>query len=176
MATYNLSTRGRIADLMLGLRVKTTDGILQAAAFNHGGTGETALFNFYGRIAVKQLFIELTSAADANATVVKFRAQFTTPVIAAADMSGASGSIANFAAHRRIVWVGGAVATAAVLTASAGITDVEAAGKMHILGGEGTVGMIKMHAGTATQAGTIAATGYLYYLPMSDGAYAEAAL
>ena len=179
MPSYNLSTRGRIADLGLGLRVETTAGILGTAEFTDAAT--TDLFNIYGRIAVKQLFIELTSAADANVTTVKFRAEFTTPVIASADITGASASIANLAAYRRIVWVGGVVATGAVLTASAGITDVEAAGKMHILGGVSgtgvlTVGKIQMTAAAATQAGTIAAAAYLYYLPMSQGAYAAAAL
>jgi len=79
------------------------------------------------------------------------------------------------------VWVGGAVATAAVLTASAGINDVEAAGKLHILGGEtaagaNTVGTIGMLASTASQAGTITATAHLFYIGLSDGAYAEALL
>jgi hypothetical protein len=178
MPSYNLSTRGRIADLGLGLHVQT--GALGVAQFNHS-TGEADLFNIYGRIALLQLFVELTSAADANATVCKFRAEFTTPVIASADLSGASASIASLAAYRRIVWVGGAVATATVLTASAGITDVEAAGKIHILGGVSsagvlTVGKIQLHSGTATQAGTIAATAHMYYLPMCKGAYASAIL
>ena len=178
MPSYNLSTRGRIADLGLGLHVQT--GALGVAQFNHS-TGEADLFNIYGRIALLQLFVELTSAADSNATVCKFRAEFTTPVIASADLSGASDSIGSKAAYTRIVWVGGAVATATILTATAGITDVEAAGKMHILGGVSatgalTVGKIQLHSGVATQAGTIAATAHMYYLPMCKGAYAEAIL
>jgi len=179
MVNYNKSTRQRVADIDLGLHVETTGGILVAANFT--STAQTELFTIVGRIAVKQLFIELTAAADANATVVKFNATFTTPVIAVADLCGNSGSIANLAAYRRIVWVGGAVATLAVLTASAGISDVEAASKKHILGGVSsagvlTVGSIGMLASTATQAATIAATAHLFYVPMSEGAYAAAAL
>jgi len=161
------------------MHVKTTDSVLTKTHFT--ATTQTELFTIVGCIAVKMLYIELTSAADANATVVKYRATFTTPVIAVADMCGNSGSIANLAAHRKIVWVGGAVATAAVLTASAGINDVEAAGKLHILGGEtaagaNTVGTIGMLASTASQAGTITATAHLFYIGLSDGAYAEALL
>jgi len=161
------------------MHVKTTDSVLTKTHFT--ATTQTELFTIVGCIAVKMLYIELTSAADANATVVKYRATFTTPGIAVADMCGNSGSIANLAAHRKIVWVGGAVATAAVLTASAGINDVEAAGKLHILGGEtaagaNTVGTIGMLASTASQAGTITATAHLFYIGLSDGAYAEALL
>jgi len=161
------------------MHVKTTDSVLTKTHFT--ATTQTELFTIVGCIAVKMLYIELTSAADANATVVKYRATFTTPGIAVADMCGNSGSIANLAAHRKIVWVGGAVDTAAVLTASAGINDVEAAGKLHILGGEtaagaNTVGTIGMLASTASQAGTITATAHLFYIGLSDGAYAEALL
>ena len=177
MANYAPSTRARIADLIMGMHVKTTDGVLVAANFT--ATAQTELFTIVGRIGVLQLFIELTAAADANATVVQFNTTFTTPVIALNSMCGDSGSIASLGAHTRITWVGGVVATAAVLTDSAGLTDVEGAGKLHILGGEtaagaNTVGTIGMLASTATQAATISATGHLFYIPMSEGAYASA--
>ena len=176
---YNQSTRDVIRDLTIGMHVKTTDAVLVAANFTD--TAQTELFNIIGAIAVKMLYIEITAAADANATVVKFNATFTTPVIAAADICGNSASIATLAAHSKIVWVGGVVATAAIITASAGITDVEGAGKLHILGGEtaagaNTVGTIGMLASTATQAATISATAHLFYIGLSAGAYAEAIL
>jgi len=177
MANYAPSTRARIADLITGMHVKTTDGGLAAAEFTD--TAQTELFNIVGRIAVKQLFIEITSAADANATQVLFNCTFTTPTIAVNAMGAKCASIASVGAHTRIVWVGGAVATAHVITDSAGLTDVEGAGKIHILGGEtaagaNTVGTIGMLADDATQAGTISATAHLFYYPMSEGAYAEA--
>lgn len=179
MGNYAPSTRARIADLIIGMHVKTTDGILLAANFT--ATAQTELFTIVGRIGVKMLFIELTAAADANATVVQFNTTFTTPAIALNSMCADSASIAALPAHGRIVWVGGAVATAAVITDSAGLTDVEAAGKYHILGGEtaagaNTAGTIGMLASTATQAATISATAHLYYIPLSAGAYAEALL
>jgi len=177
---YAPSTRARIADLITGMHVKTTDGGLVAANFT--ATAQTELFNIYGRIMVLQLFIEITAAADANATVVAFNTTFTTPVIALNGMCANSGSIASVGAHTRIMWIGGVVATAAIITDSAGLTDVVASGlggNPHILGGEtaagaNTVGTIGMLASTATQAATISATAHLYYIPMSNGAYAEA--
>jgi len=179
MANYAPSTRARIADLIVGMHVKTTDGGLVAANFTTGGT-DTDLFTIVGRIAVMQLFVELTAAADANATQVAFYTTFTTPVIAQNLMCAKCASIASLGAHARITFVGGAVATAAVITDSAGLTDVETAGKIHILGGEttagaNTVGVIGMQASDATQAGSIKATAHLFYVPMSKGAYAEAA-
>jgi hypothetical protein len=180
MANYAPSTRARIADLVLGMHVKTTDAILAAANFTTGGTN-TTMFNVYGRIGIRQLFIELTAAADVNATQVAFYCTFTTPTIALNLMGAKCASIASLGAHGRIVHVGGAVATAAIITDSAGLTDVDMAGKMTIIGGEtaaggNTVGVIGMQASDATQAGTITATGHIWYVPMSDGAYVQAAL
>lgn len=177
MANYAPSTRMRIADLIMGMHVKTTDGGLSTTEFTN--TTQTELFNIVGRIGVMQLFIELTAAADANATTVAFNCTFTTPVIAVNEMQADCGSIANLGAHTRIVFVGGAVATALIITDTAGLTDVEAAGKIHILGGEtaagaNTVGTIGMLTAGATQAGTITGTAHLFYIPMSEGAYAEA--
>lgn len=177
---YNQSTRDVVCDLVLGMHVKTTDGVLVAANFATGGV-ITNLFTIVGRIAVRQLFIELTTAADNNITQVQFTTTFTTPVIAANAMCAKCASIASLGAYGRIVFVGGAVATAAIITDSAGLTDVEAAGKMHILGGESaagvnTAGVISMVSSDASQAATITATAHLYYVGMSDGAYAEALL
>jgi len=176
---YNESTRQRIADMILGLHVETTAGVLVAANFT--ATAQTELFNITGRIAIKQLCIELTSAAAAEATVVAFNCTFTTPVIALNAMSGNSAAITSLGAYGRITFIGGAVASLPIITDSAGLTDVETAGKMHILGGVSsagvlTVGTIGMLASTVTQTATIAATAHLFYVPMCPGAYASAAL
>lgn len=174
---YAPSTRARIADLIVGMHVKTIDGGLNTTEFTSGT--QTELFTIVGRIGVKQLFIELTAAADSNVTTVAFNCTFTTPTIAVNEMQADCASIASAAAHTRITFVGGAVATANVITDSAGLTDVESAGKMHILGGEtaagaNTVGTIGMLTAGATQAGSITATAHLFYIPLSVGAYAEA--
>lgn len=179
MANYAPSTRARIADLITGMHVKTTDGVLAAAHFTD--TVQTELFTIVGRIAVVQLFVELTAAADANITTVAFNCTFTTPAISVNEMQADCGSIASLVAHTRITFVGGAVATALIITDTAGLTDVESAGKIHILGGEtaagaNTAGSIGMLIAGATQAATITATAHLFYYPMSAGAYAEALL
>lgn len=176
---YSPSTQSRIADLILGLHVETTGGVLVAAHFTNAA--QTELFNIYGRIAVMQLFVELTAAADANLTQVQFNCRFTTPVIVVNALGAKCASIAALGAYGRIIHVAGAVAAAAAITDSAGYSDVDTAGRKSILGGVSaagvaTIGVIGMLVSDATQAATIAATGHLFYVPMSEGAYAEAAL
>jgi len=181
MANYAPSTRARIADLIVGMHVKTTDAILTLTHFHD--TTQTELFNIVGRVGITQLFIELTAAADTNATQVVINATFTTPTITINPLCTKCTSIANLLAHQRIVVIG-AVGSAASLTDGPGVTDVNMAGlagNMIILGGEtaagvNTVGTIGMVGDDANQAGTITATGHVYYYPMSKGAYIEAAL
>lgn len=177
---YNESTRQRVADIIMGLHVETTAGVLVAANFTTGGTN-TSLFNIYGRIAVMQLFVELTSAADANLTQVLFYTTFTTPVIALNAMGVKCASIAALGAYGRIISVAGAVGSTTAISDSAGLTDLDSAGRKQILGGVSsagvlTAGVIGMQASDATQAATIAATGHIYYTPMCPGAYVTAAL
>jgi hypothetical protein len=176
---YNESTRQRIADLILGMHIKTTGGALVAAHFTDAA--QTELFNIYGRIAVMQLFVELTAAADGNLTQVQFNVTFTTPVIGVNALGAKCASIASLGAYGRIIHVAGAVAAAAAITDSAGYSDVDTAGRKSIFGGVSaagvlTIGSIGMLISDATQAATIAATAHLYYVPMCPGAYAEAAL
>jgi len=134
MANYAPSTRARIADLIVGMHVKTTDAVLTATHFTD--TTQTELFDIVGRIGLTQLFIELTAAADVNATQVVFNATFTTPAIAVNALGTKCTSIASLVAHQRITWIG-AVGSAHSLTDGPGVTDVTAtglAGNMAILG------------------------------------------
>lgn len=169
----------RVSEMVVGFHTKTTDAVLVATNFTDAA--QTELFNIFGRIGITNLFIELTAAADANLTQVQFNCTFTTPVIAVNAMGAKCASIASLGAHGRITHVGGAVATAAVITDSAGLTDVEMAGKMHIVGGEtaagaSTVGSIGMLVSDATQAATISATAHIYWVALSEGAYVTAAV
>lgn len=170
MANYNLSTRERVADLVAGLRVET--GTLAGATYINHGTGSIDLFTMIGRILLLQYYLEVTTVFGAQAAVVKMQAAFTTPAHAASDLSSASGSVSGLAAGRRIVWVGGAVATATVLTADEGISDVICVSP-HILGGEGFIGTLGIHTGTATLASG-ACKAFVHYVPLSAGAYVEA--
>jgi hypothetical protein len=171
MANYNLSARSRIADLVAGMRVET--GTLAAATYldHTTASGVQPLYTVVGRIMLLQLYLEVTSVLNADAAVVKFQAAFTTPVHAASDLSGASASVSGLAAGRRIVWIGGVVATATVITADEGISDVICVNPQ-IIGGHGFIGTIGMHTGTATVASG-AVKGSLNYVPLSDGAYVQ---
>jgi hypothetical protein len=129
------------------------------------------LFNVYGRIILKHLFIEAITVFGAGASVIRFSYESTTPVIAVQDICGACVSVAALPRGGRVVWIGGAVATAAVITVAAtgGVSDVIAERGQYI-GLQDGVGVIGMFTETATLAsGT--AQAVLCYSPLSDGAY-----
>lgn len=172
---YNPSTIARIGDMVGGIHVKT--GSLANSTYLLGASNtQTELFNVYGRIAVLHLYAEVVSAACSNnLTQVAFNCTFTTPSIAVNAMCAKCASIAQLGVGGRIVWVGGAVATAAVITDSPGLSDVTPAGKLHYVGGEGFVGTIGMLATDADQS-TGSIKVHLHYVPLSDGAYASAKL
>lgn len=168
MANYAPSTRARISDLINGMRVETpitlaTDKLIQA---------QEEIFNVYGEIRVHGLWFEVTTALSATATTMQFNATFTTPAIAVQPMCAASGSLSGVAAGIKVKSVGGAVATAAVITATAGISDIEPAAQD--IGGAGFVGTIGQLTGAAN-ATSGAGKFVIYYTPLSEGAYVEAA-
>ncbi|MGR9116957.1 MAG: hypothetical protein ACU85E_14430 [Gammaproteobacteria bacterium] len=173
MPSFQPSTQTMIGYINGGLQVETST--LANATYLLGvGATQTELFNVTGRILLLQLYIELITAASANATTVQFNCTFTTPVIALNAMGAACAAITSLGQGGRIVHVGGAVATAAVITDSPGLSDVTCV-TPHIVGGHGFVGTIGIVAGTADQAsGTFRAIAH--YVPYSAGAYVTAAL
>jgi hypothetical protein len=170
---FNPSTRDMISAITGGLQLKTA--ILANATYLLGtGNKQTELFNVHGRILLLQLYLEMITAASANATTVQFNCTFTTPVIALNPMGAACAAITSLGQGGRIVHVGGAVATAAVITDSPGLSDVTCTTRQ-IVGGHEFIGTIGMLAAAADQAsGTFRVI--MNYLPYSDGAYVEAAL
>lgn len=170
---YNPSTIARIGDLVNGIRVDTS--ALAAATYFLTGNTNTPIFNVYGRIKIHELFGEVSVAAFSNdACVLYYNYTSTSPVIAVAPLSAASASLAQLAIGERIAWIGGAVATATVLTATPGITDV--ARIPQIVGVNAGIGTIGILTATASITGNAKVTFSLFYTPMSDGAYVEAAL
>ena len=167
MGNYAPSTRARISDLINGMRVETAVALGTAKLIQ----AQEEIFNVFGEIKVHGLWLEVTTAISATATTILFNATFTTPSIAVQPMSGASGSLSGVARGIRAYSVGGAVATATVITATAGITDIEAAPQ--IIGGAGFIGTIGQLTGTAN---TTSGAGkfVIYYTPLSEGAYVEA--
>jgi hypothetical protein len=171
MPTFNASTQKMLSYILNGMRVDTTE--LAGATYLLNGT-QTELFDVYGRIMLLQLYLEITSALDANATTMQFNCTFTTPVIALNPMNAACASIASQGRGGRIVWKGGAVATNSVITDSAGLSD-NICTSPQIVGGIGFIGTIGMLGAAASQAqGKFIASAH--YVPMSDGAYMKAKL
>lgn len=170
---YNPSTIARIGDLVNGIRVDTSS--LAAATYMLTGPTQTEIFNVYGRIKIHEMFGEVATAAFSNnACVIKYTYTSTSPVIAVADLTAASASLAQLAIGERMAWIGGAVATAAVITATPGITDV--ARIPQIVGVKSGVGTIGINTATASITGNATVIFSIFYTPMSDGAYVETIL
>lgn len=172
MPNYNPSTIARIGDLVNGIRVDTA--ALAAAAYLD--TVQHELFTIIGRLKIHRIFAEVTTILGAQAGLVQFNATWTAPTIAVAPLCAVSASVANLGVGERISCVGGAVGTAAILTATPGITDIEVTPQ--IVGGVtgagvnyvGTIGTLTTVA--AVTSGNLRFT--IFYTPLSDGAYINA--
>ena len=122
MPNYAPSTIARIGDLINGARVETS--ALAAATYMLTGPTQTEIFNVFGRVKIHELFGEVADAAfSAHACVLKYTFTSSSPVIAVADLSAVTASLTGLAIGERITWLGGAVATAAIITATPGISS-----------------------------------------------------
>jgi hypothetical protein len=166
---YSRSTMDLVGDLKCGLRVETAVStcLLKLTAAAH------TPFNIYGRVKILHLFIEaITQWAAAGGTIL-FNYISTDPVIGVKPLSDASASVTGLARGLRVVYLGGAVASIPVITATAGISDVicENPQIVGIKGGYGTIGY--ENTGAAVGTGTMQAV--ICYAPMSEGSYITAA-
>ena len=164
MAHYNQGQRKSIATINLGIQVETGD----LAATTYMATDDVAaLFAVKGRIRIMQLFGEVTTNLGGGAPVVRFRAAWTDPVIAAADMSANSGDISGLQVGARITLVGTTVATATAITASRGVSyGTLAPQTVGLDGGTGWIGVVT--STNDVEAGEI--NWVINYLPLSTGA------
>jgi len=176
MANLQYSTIEMLGYMDQGHHVKTS--VLDNATYLLTGDNQTEIFNVYGRIMVKQLYMEAVTEFGAQATTMYYNFTSTTPAIAVQPMSAASAALTSLAQGARHVFVGGAVATACVITATAGISDVICVNP-HIIGtddgttqGVGTIGILTAVASQLS--GTC--QFHIHYIPMSDGAYVTAVL
>ena len=169
MANYAPSTRARIADIIAGMRVETS--VLAAATYWLTGNTNTQLFNVGGRIKVMQLFSEIITTVGAQGCVCFYTFTQTTPSITVQPISAVNaGSMTGMKRGARHTCVGTTVATACLIDTQTAITPAIMKEKM-ILGLKGGVGTIGMDTATASLlSGTIRVV--LFYIPMSDGAYA----
>ena len=172
---YGPSTRKRIGDLAHGMRVST--GTLANATYMDNAQQE--IFTVVGRIMVLQLYCEAITVFDAVNTTLLFNATFSVPAVAVQPMCAASAALNVLPQGNRVVFVGGAVATAAVITGLEGISDVICVNP-HIIGtatiagvmGAGTIGILT--AGGAQTSGTCQFS--IYYASMEDGSYVSTTL
>lgn len=165
---YNPSTQERIGDLERGMLVET--GIMANTTYMVQTQQE--IFNVYGAVLVIALFGEVTTIFGDNATTIKFNFTSTTPAVAAANLSAASGALNLLAQGARITCVGDAVTTATAITASAGVSYWPT-GSLVVgtVGGTGTIGILTAVANQTSGACKFA----ICYVPLSEGAYVTAA-
>ncbi len=162
---YAASTQESIGDVHAGMMVETA----VVANATYLAQAQVEIFNVIGRIMVLQLFMESITVFGAQATTFLFNFTSTTPAVAVQPMSGASASISGLAQGLRAVFVGGAVATAVVITATAGISDVICVNPQ-IIGTADGVGTIGQLTAVASQLSGTCQFG-IFYVPMDDGSY-----
>jgi hypothetical protein len=169
MPNYNPSTIARIGDLTNGIRVDTST----LAGATYLAQTQVELFNVFGRVRIHSLFGEVIVVFSNHATTVLYNFTSSSPVIAVQPLCAATSTVAQLAVGERIMWVGGAVATAAVLTATPAISDINPTPQIvGTIGGVGTIGMLT--AAASLTSGTVKFS--IFYTPMSDGAYVTAVL
>ena len=147
-------------------------GILPATTvFDHDPALCVDLFTVYGRVRIVGLNFEVTTVLSNNAALLKWQFESTTPVIAASDISAVSLTVAQMVVGGRIMWRGTAVATAPDISATqASIAVVDDWMDVGLTGGVGIISSLATTATLTSGAGRF----NLYYLPISEGAYATA--
>ena len=165
---YSRSTMNHIADINYGVRLDT--GVVACATYLTAAAHTP--FNLVGRVKINHLFIEAITAWGAQGGTILFNYDAITPAIAAQGLSIASADVSALAQGLRVMFVGGVVGTAAVITATAGVSDVicEAPHIVGVRAGTGYIGY--ENTGTAMTSGTMQVT--VCYTPMEDGAYLSA--
>lgn len=165
---YARTTMNHIADIHCGVRLETqvVTCLARMTAAAH------TPFNIYGRVKINQLFIEAITAWGAQAGTILFNYDAIVPALAAQNLSAVCGVVTNLARGLRVVFVGGAVATAAVITATAGVSDVicEAPHIVGVRDGYGYIGY--ENTGAAVTSGTMQVT--ICYTPMDLGSHMSA--
>ena len=167
---YAQSTIDVIGDQVRGLKVET-HAFLNATYLV---VAQKTLFNVVGKIRVLYLGIEAITTWSADATTIKFGYDASTPAVAAVDLCAASGALTSLAVGKRVAVLGDALATGALESAN---PVVSLKTNPIDVGMEGGVGVLFVTGAGAAQTGATATSKVsLYYVPLSDGAYAESAI
>ena len=167
--------REAVGDLGHGLKVKTSE--VEADAYWVASPG-AAIFTVYGRCLITEIFAEVTEII-VGATTPWFYYVGTTPVTAGLAISAASLTAENMTIGDKLAWPALAVATASVVDISVVGIAPDATGPGQIMGMVTAAGVNSI--GTINSAATVAATDgnlvfHCAYVPLSDGAYVEAAI
>ena len=177
MANYAPSTRARIADLILGMRVDTS--VVDVSDLVHLHQAQVEDFNVYGTILLKHLFMEVTAVLSTHAALFQYTYScllHTGGAIAATKLGTVSTTISAMTEGTRVICGLGAVAGSNhQMTGSAGVSDVAVGlGDPLVIGYKDAVSTIG-HLTTTADVVTGSVFHSLFYVPMSDGAYVEAA-
>ena len=158
MANYNQSTRARVADINQGMRIVK-------AASSLAATTDVELFTVGGgKIALLGLVGECDGAMQAAATTILIKC-----VVGGTDtdLSAASATL-SAKAEDTMLTLPAAAASALTISTNEGAALLGAQPLWLV-----QPGTIEMTVGAATNTQTI--TWTLWYVPMEDGAYVEAA-
>jgi len=176
MGNYAPSTRSRIADLILGMRVDT--GNKDVSDLVHLHQAQVEDFNVYGTILLMHLFMEVETALSNDAAL--FQYTYSCPLhtggaITSTKLGTVSGSIAALSEGSRVIWGGGAVSGANhLVTGGAGVSDLSVGlGVPQVIGYKDAVSTIG-HLTTTADVTTGVVFHSLFYVPMSAGAYVTA--
>ena len=168
---YSPSTIARIADINYGLRVDT--GLVLGPALSTANPTLLTLFNVVGgRVLVNQFIAEATETFVGVGALIQF--QFTPTGGAAVDLTAVSldaGSGAWAAGVRLIL---GAAIGGTTTFSDVGVSVAKAVDP-YVLGQVGVGGAIQSNATTAAFTDGTAKFS-LWYVPLDDGAYIEAAV
>jgi len=156
-----------IGSINRGILVETST-VSNAIYLTNGGTA--TIFKVYGKIKVLSLEWEAMSTAAADAYTMQFKYVSTDPVVSTAQISNASSSIANLGRGGRVTLMGTALSTAALLSVPGISFSTSTFLELGIQDGEGNI--TALGAGASQSSGT--GKWSLCYVPMSEGAYAEA--
>lgn len=170
---YNQDTQDRIGDIIGGLRIQTP--VLSTLATYWTNPVTFAIFNVVGLIKIIAMYLEITSALDANATTLTFRWTGTVPAVGIATMGVASISIASLPAGTRVTFLGPGTVIAGV---AAGISYLPAACFVGGQTGAGVnaTGVISALIEGGTQGATASGRYVMHYAPMTEGAYVVSAI
>jgi len=173
MANYSPSTLARIGDIKNGIFVESGESIFSI----WGETVQRYYFSVYNRVIIHALFAEVTETI-VGAVQTVFNYIQDTPSIALAALSTIHASADGFVPGRRITYIGGSVAAAAI-TLSGGISYLPSTIPTILgvtpLAGVTSVGRIGFLSSIANATDGTLKFGVLY-TPIDPGAYVEALL